>query len=58
MYGYPVDEAAPVALRAVRDALAEGPLPQRVVFVLFDARTFDAYARAARELAGEPGASS
>ncbi|MCP5119431.1 MAG: O-acetyl-ADP-ribose deacetylase [bacterium] len=46
IYGYPVEEAAPVALRAVVSHL-EGETPvEEVVFVLFDQATFDAYSQA------------
>ena len=49
VYGYPVEEAAPVALRTVAAFLRdEAAAPGRVRFVLFDERTFDAY-RAALE---------
>lgn len=52
-YGYPVAEAAPVALRTVIDFLrADGRRLERVRFVLFDRRTLDAYAAALRALAG------
>ena len=46
IYGYPLDEAAPVAIQAVRTAdtrVAE------VRFVLFDQRAYDAFDRALRE---------
>jgi O-acetyl-ADP-ribose deacetylase (regulator of RNase III) len=43
-YGYPVDEAAPVAVEAVRDTETRVEL---VRFVLFDAETFRAFQRAA-----------
>jgi O-acetyl-ADP-ribose deacetylase (regulator of RNase III) len=49
VYGYPVDEAAPVALGAVAAVLggAGAPAPPALVrFVLFDATTFAAYQRA------------
>jgi O-acetyl-ADP-ribose deacetylase (regulator of RNase III) len=68
-YRYPLEEAARVAVGAVRDFLLaagaagarwgearrappdeggrEGPPPDEVRFVLFDARTFDAYVEAA-----------
>jgi O-acetyl-ADP-ribose deacetylase len=67
-FGYPVDAAAKIALRAVVDVLQAGS-PERadfarsgvevenpqsvklVRFVLFDDRTYKAYARAAEELA-------
>lgn len=43
VYGYPVEEAAPVAIEAVRGAATDVDL---VRFVLFDRATLDAYARA------------
>ncbi len=47
VYGYPVEEAAGIAVGAVADRLAHPETPLReAVFVLFDQRTFDAYARA------------
>ena len=52
IYGFPVELAAPVALRAVRewlDGLGGEPQPRRVrrvTFVLFDDRTYAAYGRA------------
>ena len=51
-FGYPVDAAAKIAVRAVVDVLqAENPQSVRLVrFVLFDDRTHKAYARAAEEL--------
>jgi O-acetyl-ADP-ribose deacetylase len=45
-YGYPVDEAAPVAVEAVRDAETRVEL---VRFVLFDAGAFRAFQRAAQD---------
>lgn len=48
-YGYPVGKAAPVALEAVAAFLEnEQGAPERVRFVLFDERTYEAY-RAALE---------
>ena len=52
MYGYPVDEAAPVALGAVRRGLSEAPPPSLVRFVLFDEATLEAYRTAADRLFG------
>ncbi len=46
VYGYPVEEAAPIALDAVVDYLTQHPEIERVRFVLFDARTYAAYVRA------------
>ena len=43
-YGYPVDAATEVALRAVADFLRQRPTSlKEVVFVLFDARTYQIY---------------
>lgn len=42
-YGYPVEEAAPIAIQAVKDFLTEYPQIEKVVFVLFDDRTYQAY---------------
>jgi len=50
-YGYPVDQAAPVALRTVARFLEEGSTPvEEAIFVLFDQNTFEAYARALDQL--------
>ena len=49
-YGYPVDEAAKVALRAVISFLGETTSVKEAVFVLFDSRTFDAYSSALSEI--------
>lgn len=43
VYGFPLDRALPVVLREVRGHLAVEELPRRVVFVCFDAATFEAY---------------
>lgn len=45
VYGYPVDEAAPVAIAAVREAETE---VEEVRFVLFDRETHRAFERALR----------
>ena len=48
-YGYPVDEAAKVALKTVVSFLHESITSvKEVVFVLFDERTFEAYSLALR----------
>lgn len=53
-YGYPVDEAARVALGAVIAFLKEPPTSiKEVVFVLFDSGTFTSYASALAEIAKE-----
>jgi O-acetyl-ADP-ribose deacetylase (regulator of RNase III) len=38
VYGYPLDEAAVVAVRTVRAFLADHSLPETVIFCTFDAR--------------------
>jgi O-acetyl-ADP-ribose deacetylase len=44
IYGYPVHEAARIAVSTVRDHLVSAAeYPKRVIFVLFDARTLAAY---------------
>ena len=50
VYGYPVDQAAEVALGAVVDELREHAAPASVRFVLFDAATLAAYAAVAARL--------
>jgi O-acetyl-ADP-ribose deacetylase (regulator of RNase III) len=51
IYGYPVEEAAPIALQEVTDHLRrDGTKLQKAVFVLFDDRTLKAYAAALRDL--------
>lgn len=49
-YGYPVAEAASVAIAAAAQALAETRHLQHVRFVLFDEATLRAYTSAARKL--------
>lgn len=49
-YGYPVQQAAEVAVRAVAEALAAAAHVREIRFVLFDQRTFEHYAEAARQL--------
>ena len=56
VYGYPVDQAARVALDAAITFLGESDTsPREVVFVLFDSRTLGAYSSALREMAEERG---
>jgi len=43
IYGYPIELAAPVALRATTEALAEHPQIAVVRFVLFDERTYNVF---------------
>lgn len=49
-YGYPVDEAAPVALTATVDALTSAQHVSLCRFVLFDVSTTRAFERAAEKL--------
>ncbi len=46
VYGYPVNEAAPLALSIVAEYLKTHPEITLTRFVLFDAATFSAYAKA------------
>jgi O-acetyl-ADP-ribose deacetylase len=47
VYGYPLDQAAPVAVQAVRTAPGR---VDRVLFVLFDEAAFGAFERAVRDV--------
>lgn len=47
IYGYPVEQAAPVAVAAVREALARLPAIEEARFVLVDAATREVFAAAA-----------
>ncbi len=49
-YGYPLNEAAHIALKAVIDFLSKETGLKEVVFVLFDRRTFETYTDALKEL--------
>jgi len=50
VYSYPLDEASPIASKTVASFLSETSSIKEVVFVLFDSRTFDAYAAALSEI--------
>jgi O-acetyl-ADP-ribose deacetylase (regulator of RNase III) len=50
VYGYPVDQASEVALKAVADYLNKSNAFEEVVFVLFDSSTYQAYANALESL--------
>jgi len=53
-YGYPIPDAARVALQTVSHFLTEQSSSlKEVTFVLFDARTYDTYSTALRELTNE-----
>ena len=49
-YGYPVEQAAKVAVRAITDFLKENTSIEEVVLVLFDKRTYMAYEGALKEI--------
>jgi O-acetyl-ADP-ribose deacetylase (regulator of RNase III) len=49
-YGYPVDQAAGIALREVVTFLEKPGSVREVVFVLFDARTYNAYKTTLEEI--------
>jgi O-acetyl-ADP-ribose deacetylase (regulator of RNase III) len=51
VYGFPRDEAARIAVASVRAHLAGIDMPERVIFVCFDAATVEAYRAALRPLA-------
>ena len=51
--GYPLDQAASIALAAVRDGLAGAHRIERAVFVLFGPDTLRAFERAMRDLAAK-----
>jgi O-acetyl-ADP-ribose deacetylase (regulator of RNase III) len=49
-YGYPISEAAPIAISSTLDALTSAKYVTRCRFVLFDLSTLRAYERAAEKL--------
>jgi len=54
-YGYPVSEAARIALRTVVSFLKEQATSiKEIVFVLFDPRTYESYLSALQEVTGSP----
>ncbi|HOM17479.1 MAG TPA: O-acetyl-ADP-ribose deacetylase [Thermoguttaceae bacterium] len=55
-YGYPMDQAARVALQTVRDFLAGHGRPELVRFVLYDDRAYRHFAAALEELIPEESA--
>jgi O-acetyl-ADP-ribose deacetylase (regulator of RNase III) len=52
-YGYPLAEAAPIALRTVADFLKKHPEIELVRFVLFDGKTLVAYEEALKKLSAD-----
>jgi len=55
VYGYPVDIAAPTALKEAVSFLKQPSSIKEIVFVLHDPRTYEAYAAALRDIMGEKG---
>jgi len=53
-YGYPVDAAAVTALRTVIELLKREETLDEVLFVLFDARTYEVFARTLKRLLPSP----
>ena len=51
IYGFPIERAAPIALRAVAEHLAHADSPQEVTFALFSDRDLAVYERALAEVA-------
>ena len=43
VYGYPLEEATPIALKTTLDELPNNPTIQRVIFALFSQRALNAY---------------
>ncbi len=50
VYGYPMEDAAKVALKAVIDYLAHHPEIERVRFVLFGGAAYEVYEKALQEM--------
>ena len=57
-FGYPVHEAAAIAVLAIVEALPPAVHVEQVRFVLFDVATREAYVRAAEKISREPHATS
>lgn len=53
-FGYPVHQAAEIAVRTVVEQLPQASHPTHVRFVLFDVATCNAYVRAAEKISREP----
>ena len=52
VYGYPITEAAPVAIETARDFLRENRKPAKAIFVLFSENHREIYLQALNLLAG------
>ena len=46
VYGFPVERAAPIAVREIQGHLEHNDLPAKVIMVCFDRNTYDQYCRA------------
>jgi O-acetyl-ADP-ribose deacetylase len=57
-FGYPVHEAAEIAIRTIAEVLPASVHVERVLCVLFDIATCTAYVRAAEKLLQQPSATS
>jgi O-acetyl-ADP-ribose deacetylase len=58
IYGYPLDEAATIAIRTALDHLRALAHPSLIRFVLFDDAAYESFSRAIERLATEPSAVS
>ena len=54
-YSYPVDKASRITIKTVVSFLSEDTSLKEVIFVLFDSRTFEAYADTLWDIMGEKG---
>jgi O-acetyl-ADP-ribose deacetylase (regulator of RNase III) len=52
IYGFPIERAASIALRTVRERLARGSTLEEVIFVLFSEADYRVYGAAAEPFAG------
>ncbi len=50
-YGFPIDRAAPIAIREIQAALTRNPLLEEVVVVCFGSEVYDCYHEAIQEAA-------
>lgn len=53
IYGFPIDRAAPIAIREVRVFLASHDVPEQVLLVCFSVRDEQVYRAALRDTGGE-----
>jgi len=53
VYGYPLEQAAPLALETVRDFLGQARSVRDVTFVLFGEESFQAFGKALEEIRAE-----